>query len=82
MWTGVVLGSVPFDAAASAAAGGAGTFDPLEVLRANGDSLGEVVRVFSLLAIVTSFIGFCLGLVDFYADLLNLDQRPEVELLG
>jgi len=33
------------------------------------------VRVFSLLAIATSFIGFCLGLVDFYADLLGVDDR-------
>jgi len=68
VWNGVVLGTVPVDAVSTA---GAATFDPLEALRAGGDSLGQVVRVFSLLAIATSFIGFCYGLVDFYADLLN-----------
>lgn len=73
-WNGVVLGSVPYDAAALADT--AATFDPLEALRAGGDSLAEVVRVFSLLAIATSFIGFCFGLVDFYADLLNVDDAP------
>jgi tyrosine-specific transport protein len=72
-WNAVVLGSVPAEAAAAAAASGE-IFDPLATLRSSGDSLGEVVRVFSLLAIVTSFIGFCLGLVDFYADLLGIDN--------
>jgi tyrosine-specific transport protein len=72
-WNAVVLGSVPAEAAAAAAASGE-IFDPLATLRSSGDSLGEVVRVFSLLAIATSFIGFCLGLVDFYADLLGIDN--------
>ena len=71
-WDAVVLGAVPFDAAADAIAAGQ-VFDPLATLRAEGDSFGQCVRVFSLLAIATSFIGFCLGLADFYADLLNLD---------
>jgi len=73
-WNAVVLGSVPFEAAAAATANGE-IFDPLAALRSSGDSLGELVRVFSLLAIATSFIGFCLGLVDFYADLLGVDDR-------
>ena len=71
LWNGVVLGAVPYDAAI----GVAGTFDPLETLRASGETFGEIVRVFSLLAIVTSFIGFCYGLVDFYADVLNVDEK-------
>jgi tyrosine-specific transport protein len=81
LWNGVVLGSVPFDAAASASLDGS-IFDPLEALRAGGDLFGEVVRVFSLLAIITSFIGFCYGLVDFYADLLNLNNDMPASTLA
>lgn len=72
LWNGVVLGAVPYDAAADALAAGQ-VFDPLATLRAEGDNFGTCVGVFSLLAIATSFIGFCLGLADFYADLLNVD---------
>ena len=80
LWNLVILGSVPPEAAeaakqAAAAAQAAGTsvsdiFDPLQGLRASGDAFGQVVRAFSLLAIVTSFIGFVLGLNDYFADLL------------
>ena len=73
-WNGVVLGSVPYEAAATANLSGE-IFDPLAALRSAGDSLGDVVRIFSLLAIATSFIGFCLGLVDFYADLLGIESQ-------
>jgi len=78
LWDAVVLGSVPLEVAQSALQAGS-VFDPLEAVRAGGDSLGQTVRVFSLLAICTSFIGFCYGLVDFYADLLDLDNRLEAE---
>jgi len=40
-------------------------------------AVGEVVRVFSLLAVSTSFVGFYYGLTDFFADALGLDQRNE-----
>ena len=60
LWNGVVLGAVPYDAAADALAAGQ-VFDPLATLRAEGDNFGTCVGVFSLLAIATSFIGFCLG---------------------
>ena len=73
VWDGVVLGAVPFEAAAASLADGT-LFDPLQALRESGDSFGEVVRIFSLLAIVTSFIGFAIGLVDFFADLLGVDD--------
>ena len=76
LWNGVILGSVPFEAAEAARSAGE-VFDPLEALRqgasTGGAALGSLVRVFSLLAIATSFIGFCFGLVDFYADLLGID---------
>jgi len=72
LWNLVILGSVPPEAAAAAAAsGGSAVFDPLEGLRASGDAFGSVVRAFSLCAILTSFIGFVLGLVDYFADALS-----------
>ena len=40
-------------------------------LRASGGAFGELVRVFSLLAIVTSTVGFVYGLVDFFADIID-----------
>ena len=69
-WSGIILGTVPYDAASAAASAGE-TFDPLQLLRASGDGFGEVVRVFSLLAITTSFVGFYYGLTDFFADALG-----------
>ena len=70
-WSAVILGTIPYDAPADAAT------DPLGALRASGDGLGETLRVFSLLAVGTSFIGFTLGLVDFAADLLGM---PDAEM--
>ena len=74
-WSWVILGAVPFDAAAGVAPGE--TFDPLAVLRTSGDAFGDTVRVFSLLAVTTSFVGFCYGLTDFFADLLGYDSAEE-----
>ena len=67
LWNLVILGSVAPDAAAAASSG---VFDPLEGLRASGDTFGAAVRAFSILAILTSFIGFVLGLTDYFADAL------------
>ena len=72
-WCAVILGSVPFDAADAAAASGT-TFDPLALLRSSGNDFGETVRVFSLLAVTTSFVGFYYGLTDFFADLLGYEK--------
>ena len=69
-WNLVILGSVDPTAAV---ASGAAVFDPLEGLRASGDAFGATVRAFSLLAILTSFVGFVLGLNDYFADALGLD---------
>lgn len=73
-WCAVILGTVPYDAADSAATSGE-VFDPLRVLRASGDAFGETVRIFSLLAVTTSFVGFYFGLTDFFADFLGFDGR-------
>lgn len=77
IWNFVILGSVPPELAEAANAAGT-VFDPLVGLRASGDSFGSVVRAFSLLAIVTSFIGFAIGLQEYFADafsgVLGLDQ--------
>ena len=68
-WSAVILGSVPYDAASAAG----GTFDPLLALREAGGAFGGVLRVFSLLAVTTSLIGFSYGLTDFFADLFWMD---------
>jgi len=63
LWNGVILGTLPPGALETAAAATAAgdTFDPLETLRGAGGAFGGTVRAFSLLAISTSFIGFCYG---------------------
>ena len=71
-WNAVILGSVSPEVLAGiqdASVGGA-PFDPLEQLRSSGGEslLSVAVSVFSLFAIVTSFIGFVVGLKDFYED--------------
>lgn len=75
-WDGVILGSTPFDAAAGAAGE---IFDPLLALRNSGGAFAELVRSFSLLAVVTSFVGFTFGLSDYWADLLGWDAPDAVD---
>ena len=71
LWNSIVLGSVPFDAASAAAVIPDGApFDPLASLRAEGGAVGGTIALFSILAILSSAVGFIFGLVDFYADLL------------
>ncbi len=64
IWNAVVLGNV---------AVGDGALNPLAQLRSgqSGVALGALVAVFSEFAIVTSFVGFVYGLVDFWRDLLK-----------
>lgn len=68
VWNAVVLGS-------AVATGG----DPLAALRSgqSGAGLAALVAVFSEFAIVTSFIGFVYGLVDFFRDVLK--RQPGME---
>ena len=51
-------------------------FDPLELLRqgAGGENLGILISLFSEFAVVTSFIGFVYGLLNFFIDALNLNS--------
>ena len=45
-------------------------------LRASGGAFGELVRVFSLLAIITSTVGFVYGLVRRSLTNPNLNPNP------
>lgn len=51
------------------------TPDPLAALAASNASVGPLIQGFSFLAIATSFIGFILGLTDFFVDGLKLPNR-------
>jgi len=69
-WNSVVLGNVGLD--------GAGTVDPVALLQASAGSggigaiLGNLVTIFSSLALVTSLIGFVYGLLDGWTDVFDL----------
>jgi tyrosine-specific transport protein len=71
-WNAVILGSVSPEMAQTYH-----NFDPLQILRAGGagEWLGVLVSIFSEFAIVTSFIGFVYGLVDFFQDVTVIRQR-------
>jgi len=62
-WSLVILGSVPPPSGSIDA-----LFDPLEHLRTSSDDVGIWVNSFSAFALLTSFIGALLGLVDYFAD--------------
>lgn len=59
---------------ATAGAGVAGV-DPVEALKAGQPSMAPLIDAFAFLAIVTSFIGFVLGLTDFLQDALPLPSK-------
>ena len=46
--------------------------DPLAILSAQNAAVAPLIQGFSFLAIVTSFIGFLLGLTDAIADILKV----------
>ncbi|CAM9117932.1 unnamed protein product [Sphacelaria rigidula] len=91
VWNAVILGTVPKDAGLVAEAAG-GVFDPLQALRQGahvdegvGTLLSPLIAVFSEVAIITSFIGFVVGLLDFFTDVLKIppgDKSKEVPLYG
>lgn len=74
-WNTVILGSVNFESWQINQPNGS-IFDPLQVLQAGGagEVLAIILTVFSEFAIVTSFIGFVYGLIDFFQDLYRLNQ--------
>jgi len=71
-WNAVVLGNVGLDASAT------GAVDPVALLQASASSggssaiLGNLVTIFSSLALVTSLIGFVYGLLDGWTDVFGL----------
>ncbi|OKH33786.1 tyrosine transporter [Calothrix sp. HK-06] len=71
-WNAVILGSVNLESLQEFI--GAEKFDPLENLRnGNGSNfLGIMVSVFSEFAIITSFIGFFYGLLNFINNVIKV----------
>ena len=49
--------------------------DPVITLREQNPVVAPLIEGFSFLAIATSFIGFVLGLTDFFQDALTLNPR-------
>ncbi len=81
-WNAVILGSVSSDMV-QGVSDGRTVFDPLQILRAGGagEWLGVLVSVFSEFAIVTSFIGFVYGLLDFFKGISNVaPNEPSLRL--
>jgi tyrosine-specific transport protein len=79
-WNAVILGSVSPDIV-QGISGGRTVFDPMQILRSGGagEWLGVLVSVFSEFAIVTSFIGFVYGLLDFFKD-FSASNEPSKRL--
>jgi tyrosine-specific transport protein len=77
-WNAVILGSISPDMVQHHSENGR-VFDPLEILRTGsaGELLGLLLTVFSEFAIITSFIGFVYGLVDFFRDISRI-QKSEI----
>jgi tyrosine-specific transport protein len=71
VWEAVVLG-------ASGGGGAGGGGDPVAALRAAGPVAAALVDAFTLLAVATSFIGFCLGLSQFVAEALGLPSDSKL----
>ena len=70
-WDAAVLGSSGEELLLQA--GTAAGADPLAALRATGGALvAPLIDAFSFLAVATSFIGFILGLNDFWSDRLQV----------
>ena len=72
MWNGVILGL----------AGSSTTlFDPVAVLRNGNDStVGILISLFGEFAIITSFIGFVFGLMNFLVDLFPAKTENDPSL--
>mmetsp|Transcript_16078 Transcript_16078/g.24233 ORF Transcript_16078/g.24233 Transcript_16078/m.24233 type:complete len:505 (-) Transcript_16078:20-1534(-) len=74
LWNAVILGTVPFQE-------GVEIGDPLSILRNDprigGPLFSGAISAFSELAILTSFIGFIIGLRDFYVDAFKGLKRNE-----
>lgn len=74
-WNAIILGNVVTIPGASF---GDGMTTPIELLQSEGiggETLGNLVSVFSELAITTSLIGFIFGLIDGLTDVVNLPTK-------
>ena len=68
LWNGVVL------AATEPGAAGGPAFNPVDALGGGEGALGLLVPAFTEVAILTSFVGFVYGLLDFYIDAFRIDR--------
>lgn len=82
VWNAVILASVQPEMLQEAVKSNQ-IFDPLKVLRsgAAGNWLGALISIFSEFAIVTSFIGFVYGLLDFFKDALKVSPTDQAQRL-
>ena len=76
-WDAVSLGTG--SSGASAASASAAALDPVAALSASSPLAGPLVATFSMLALVTSFFGFVLGLTDFLADALPTEREERAK---
>ncbi|BAY05654.1 tyrosine transporter [Anabaena cylindrica FACHB-243] len=80
-WNAVILGSINPDILQNNA-DNSSVFDPLQILRTGnaGELIGLLITVFSEFAIITSFIGFVYGLIDFFQDISRI-RKTELSRL-
>lgn len=78
VWNAVILGSIDSSLYTSM------KIDPLDILRTNSQSgfIGPMISLFSMAAIVTSFIGFIYGLMEFFADVFTGKSKKDASLAG
>ena len=75
IWEGLILGVIPFEGLEEARALGQSAVAPLKNIVAH-PWLYPVGEFFAFFAIVTSFLGVTLGLLDFLADGLKVKKTP------
>lgn len=71
-WDAVSLGG-----SGSGGASSSSIVDPVAALSASSPLAAPLVATFSMLALITSFVGFVLGLTDFLADALPVERRAK-----
>lgn len=74
-WDAVSLGSSSSGGGGGVGGGIGASIDPVAALSASSPLAGPLVATFSMLALITSFVGFVLGLTDFLADALPTERR-------
>ncbi|OUC14325.1 MAG: tyrosine transporter [Alkalinema sp. CACIAM 70d] len=83
LWNAVILCSISPEIRANMQSIQSG-FDPLKLLREGeaGSAIGVIVSIFSEFAIVTSFIGFVYGLIDFFQDAFQVRTNDSARRLS